>query len=319
MENKIASALWTYLSPVIVVTGLVGNVLTLITVLTRRCKKTSFTVMLAALAIADTVVLIVPLCRGWLRYAFGIIVENSGAIWCKLIWYLTYAPTHISVWLVSALTAERTFSVYFPTKVKVVCVPRTGLIVVAIIVAVVSVANVHLLFGFTIVHNQNITACAFSNVGYKHFFLRVFTWIDLVVGFIVPAGISITSNIATVVRFFKSTVTHTASSKDQNRQLLRLTILISTTFIFLYLPGLTYQIIRPYIFETSGSDWANDIDEVINTVFLNLIYLRHAINFLLYVFSGKRFRNELRKALCRSLSAVHPEPEHGNIQTSQIN
>ena len=110
--------------------------------------------------------------------------------------------------------------------------------------------------------------------------------------------------MATVVRFFKSTVTQTSISKDKNRQLLRITILISATFIVVYLPGLTCEITRPYIFKTAASDSANNVDEIINTAFLNLIYLSHAINFLLYVFSGKPFRNELKNALCRSLPAA---------------
>ena len=51
MESQLGRALWAYLTPVIVLTGLVGNVLTLITVLNKHSKKTSFTVILAALAI----------------------------------------------------------------------------------------------------------------------------------------------------------------------------------------------------------------------------------------------------------------------------
>ena len=308
MENKIASTLWIYLTLVIVVTGFVGNALTLITMINRHCKKTSFTVILAALAIVDIVVLIGPLCRGWMRYAFDFSVENSGTVWCRLIWYLVYAPAHISVWLVTALTAERTYSVYYPRKVKTVCVVKTGIIVVAIVVAILLVADAHLLFGFTLMENQNTTACTFTNHGYEDFFYQVFTWIDLVIGFIAPAATIFTLNIVTVVRFSNSSVALSEINKDKLRQLLRITSLISMTFIVLYLPGLIYQIIRPHIFETSADNWANETDEVINTVFLNLIYLSHAINFLLYVFSGKRFRNELRNAVCRSSTTVHPKP-----------
>ena len=308
MENKIASTLWIYLTLVIVVTGFVGNVLTLITMINRNCKKTSFTVILAALAIVDIVVLIGPLCRGWMRYTFDFSIENSGTVWCRLIWYLVYAPAHISVWLVTALTAERTYSVYYPRKVKTVCVVKTGIIVVAIVVAILLVADAHLLFGFTLMENQNTTACTFTNHRYEDFFYQVFTWIDLVIGFIAPAATILTLNIVTVVRFSNSSVALSEINKDKLRQLLRITSLISMTFIVLYLPGLIYQIIRPHIFETSADNWANETDEVINTVFLNLIYLSHAINFLLYVFSGKRFRNELRNAVCRSSTTVHPEP-----------
>ena len=312
MENKIAPTLWIYLNPVIVVTGVIGNMLTLITVFNSHSKKTSFTVILAALAIADVAVLTCALCRGWLRYAFDLSVENSGSVCCKLVWYFLYTPAHISVWLVTALTAERTFSVYFPAKFKAVCVPKTGLIVVATVVASFLVADGHLLFGFALIRNENSSVCTFTSPGYEDFFFRIFSWIDLVIGFIIPASVSLILNIVTVVRFHYTTVTLSTINKDKTRQLLRITTLISTTFIVLYLPGLLYQIIRPLIFETTSDKWANDTDEVISTLFLNLIYLSHAINFLLYVFSGKRFRNELRNALCRSSNEVRPEPQPKN-------
>ena len=321
MENKIAARLWTYLSPVIIVTGLVGNVLTLITFLNKRSKKTSFTVLLAALAIADIAVLSSSIFQVWVRYAFDIHVENSGVFWCKVYWYFAYVPPHISVWLVSALTAERTYSVYFPTKVKVFCVPKTGLIIVSIIVAVLLIADGHLLFGYTLVKIGNTTVCSFTNLEFEEFYLHIITWIDLGFFFILPATVIVILNIATVVRYSKSTIVQSAISKDKSRQLLRMTFLVSTAFIVLYSPGPVYMIVRPWIFgmsDISLSVLENPTDEVIIAVLFNLLLVIHAINFMLYVFSDKRFRNELRNALCRSLSTVHPVAEHGNIQNPWI-
>ena len=54
------------------------------------------------------------------------------------------------MWLVTVLAAERTFAVYFPLKVKKFCVTKTGVISVATIVALFTVADLHLLFGFTL-------------------------------------------------------------------------------------------------------------------------------------------------------------------------
>ena len=305
MESQLGRALWTYLTPVIVFTGLVGNVLTLITILNKQSKKTSFTVILAALAICDSAYL-VCICRAWLNNAFGVSLENSGVFWCKFIWYLLFTLPHISVWLVTVLAAERTFSVYFPLKVKEFCVTKTGIIIVATIVALFTVADLHLLFGFTLAESQNATdiVCTFTNHGYKNFFYLVFTWIDLGIGFILPAAASVSFNIITVVKFKKSSV---SAKRETVRQLIIITCLVSTTFIVLYFPALLYQIIRPYIFDLKTDQNDNSIDEFVNSLFLNMIFLSHAVNFLLYVFSGKRFRKELRQALCGSTNEVHPQ------------
>ena len=143
-------------------------------------KKTSFTVILAALAICDSAYL-VYICQLWLKNTFGVSLENSGVFGCKLAFYLIFTLPHISVWFVTVLAAERTFSVYFPLKVKKFCVTKTGVIIVATVVALFTVADLHLLFGFTLAEGQNATdrVCTFTNHGYMNFFHLVYTWIDL--------------------------------------------------------------------------------------------------------------------------------------------
>ena len=299
MESQLGKALWAYLTPVIVLTGLVGNVLTLITVLNKHSKKTSFTVILAALAICDSAYLVCWF-KPWLENTNGVSLENSGIVWCKLIWYLLFTLPHISVWLVTVLAAERAFSVYFPLKVKTLCVTKTGIIIAATIVALFAVTDLHLMFGFTLAESQNATdiVCTLTNNGYKNFFYLVYTWIDLVIGFILPAAASLSFNIVTVVKFRKSTMS--AKKRETVKQLIIIACLVSTTFIVLYFPALLYQLIRPYIFDLTVDKYGNSTDEVIHTLFVNTIVLSHAVNFILYVFSGKRFRQELRQALCGS-------------------
>ena len=125
------------------------------------------------------------------------------------------------------------------------------------------------------------------------------------IGFILPAAASLSFNIITVVTFKKSAVS--AKKRETMKQLIIITCLVSTTFIVLYFPGLLYQIIRPYIFDLKAVRYVNSIDEAVNSLFINLINLSHAVNFLLYVFSGKRFRKELRQALCGPTNEVHPQ------------
>ena len=314
MANKISSKLWTHLTAIILITGLIGNLLTLVTVLNKHSKKSSFSVLIAALAITDIIFLSSFPFNSWVRYAFGISLEDGAVIWCKLTFYVSYAAPHISVWLVSALTAERSFAVFFPTKVKVVCVPKMGLIVVAIIVGVLMVVNGHFLFGYTLIMMGNTTLCAFTSAKFEYFYLYTFTWIDLILGFILPAICIVSLNIATVVQCFKSTIAREDLRKGKSNHLLRIMFLVSAAFIVLYVPGILYLLIRPYIFDIRDSTamWANDTDEILNAVFLNLMFSNHAINFLLYVFSGRRFRNELRNAICWPSRAVHPASRSGN-------
>ena len=296
----------------IVTFGIVGNVLTLITVLNKRCKKTSFIVVIAALAITDTIVLIsAPL------YA---LMRNSAVFLCKLLTFCLYASRHISVWLVAVLTLERTFTVYWPIKVNSVCVPKTGFIVLAVVIATLLATDAHLLFGNTFISFGNKTECGFKNTAFENFYIFYFPWIDLTIGLILPAIVIIALNSAILVRVFNSTSALTTNTQadriNKNRHLLRMAFLISTAFLVLYLPRLIYKVSRPYIYKDTSLNRINETDANMSAVVSNLVLLNHGINFMLYIFSGNRFRNELRNTLCRSPATVGPEPGIKSIKTN---
>ena len=296
----------------IVTFGIVGNVLTLITVLNKRCKKTSFIVVIAALAITDTIVLIsAPL------YAM---MRSSAVFLCKLLTFCLYASRHISVWLVAVLTLERTFTVYWPIKVNSVCVPKTGFIVVAVAIATLLATDAHLLFGNTFIILENKTECGFKNTAFENFYIFYFPWIDLTIGLILPAIVIVASNSAILVRVFNSTSALTTNTQadrmNKNRHLLRMALLVSTAFLVLYLPRLIYKVSRPYIYKDTSLNRINETDANMSAVVSNLVLLNHGINFMLYIFSGNRFRNELRNTLCRPPATVGPEPGIRSIKTN---
>ena len=229
---------------------------------------------------------------------------------------------HISVWLVVTLTLERMFAVYCPSKVKDVCVPKTGFIVVAIVIAILFASDAHILFGITSITYGNKTGCGFTNTRFEKYYLFYFPWIDLTIGLILPAIVIIASNSAILVRVFKSTAALTTTTgtnrRDKNKQLVRMTLLVSTVFLILYLPRQLYIVSRPYIYELSDTAFAfaNETNANLSTVTANLALLNHGINFMLYTFSGKRFRNELRNTLCRSPATVAPELRIRSLQTN---
>ena len=315
-QPEVSPKPWLVLAPMActVTFGIIGNVLTLITVLNKRCKKTSFIVVIAALAITDTLVLVsAPL------YA---LLRSSAAFLCKFVTFCLHGSRHTSVWLVAVLTLERTLVVYFPSKVKNVCVPKTGFIVVAIVIATLLATDAHLLFGNTLITLGNKTECGFMNTAFENFYLFYFPWIDLTIGLILPAIVIVASNSAILVRVFNSTRALTTTTQAdriyKNRHLLRIAFLVSTAFLVLYLPRLVYKVSRPYIYELSDTalNFVNETDANVSAVVANIVLLNHGINFLLYIFSGKRFRSELRNTLCRSPATVGPQPGIRSIQSN---
>ena len=83
---------------------------------------------------------------------------------------------------------------------------------------------------------------------------------------------------------------------SQNRQILKSVMLISTSFLVCCSPYVLYLTIRPYIV---GLDVyfpvANSADELLSCVFGALMLVYYSLNFYIYVLTGKRFRENLKK------------------------
>ena len=122
-EYHIATWLWTYFAPTLLILGSAGNALSLAVL--RGCpsfRNSSVGFTLSALAVVDTGVLWVPLLRQWLLYATDDVVDLrcvTGPVGCKLHYVLSYFLSHLSSWTVVVVTVERTMFVGLPIVAKV--------------------------------------------------------------------------------------------------------------------------------------------------------------------------------------------------------
>ena len=297
---------WTYLPPVIVFVGTIGNVLSFIAVTNKHCKKSSFTTYIAAFAVVDTVFLFLVVLNSWLHFVFDIDLQEINTVSCKLIEFLILLFGHGSSWLIAALTVERTFCTYFPYKVKIVCRPRTGYIVIATIFLFLSALNLHELFGFGFEYHSesNRTDCSFINIRYENFVLYYFSWIEFALYFLLPVLVIIVGNSATVIRVFRTNTASLATSDvnrtRRNRHLLIITLLVSFSFIIFVSPVTLYFSLKPYLFEDADYFFSSSVaEDVVSTIVYHLGFMNHAINFFLYILSGKRFRRGLKAAFCQ--------------------
>ena len=310
--KNITLVIWTFAPPAIIIIGTIGNILSLLTVTYRHCRKSSFTVYLAALAITDTAYLYVSVLSEWLINAFDINFGSFRNIWCKMAFFLSFLASHASSWLIVALTFERTFCTYFPSKTKTVCVPRTGYIVVSTIIGVLLLMNVHLLYAVqgseVTVNNTFSTICEIDVPGYKTVYANIFAWVDLLIYFLLPVSIIVIANSATVVGILRrnsltaALTTVNSNRMKRNRYLLIITLLVSCAFVIFLSPVTIFLVVMPNIYEDIILFPAKDrnIIYLIFTALSNWSFLNHAVNFFLYILSGERFRRELKTFICKS-------------------
>uniref|UniRef100_A0A8W8KE29 G-protein coupled receptors family 1 profile domain-containing protein n=1 Tax=Magallana gigas TaxID=29159 RepID=A0A8W8KE29_MAGGI len=124
---KLKQNLILYVSPVLLVFGIIGNLLSFI-VLNGQTKKMSTYSYLSALAIMDLAVLIVGLLRLWVAEITGSSINDVSDVTCKLVQFLGYVCSDSSVWLIVTVTTER-YIAYKPSRTECEASPSFELLV----------------------------------------------------------------------------------------------------------------------------------------------------------------------------------------------
>ena len=310
---------WIYVPPIIILTGTVGNGLTLITIANEQTKKNSFVVHLGALAVADTAASYSTTLNAWLFYGLGIDIMLSEPS-CKIFGFLHHVCKMWSSLLVAALSVDRMVGVCWPQTRDRFSTPKSALIVVSCCLGFVLIINAHELYGFTIITVDNVTFCGYIDDKYATFFDIYFIWVDNSIYFILPTVVIIVSNTVTVRKVIITTkqAGHLMRSapairkriRDQ-RQVIITAITVSITFILLTSPYSILTIIRPYVFDSSDMFYVqSDVEFLVTSITAMLATLNYAINFFLYFVSGKRFREDLKAAFrCGRSSRVAPSED----------
>ena len=295
-EETAAVLSWTYVPPVIIILGTIGNLLTILAASAR--KLTSFTVYLASLAVADIFVLYTQTFNLWLENVFEIKLKLHSDILCKLHYFFIFLCPQISSWLIMCLTVERTICTFFSTRVRQFPGPKVGLIVVGSIVVGLCLLSGHALYGrglvFDRTHNFTLKACGFTEANYMDFYYRYWNTINFAIYFAIPFFIIVFGNSCTaftVYTSFRSIDSISESSatrmiRQKKRHVFLITLLVSLAFVVLVTP-------LPLLFLFNRVNTM----EFPAALFVHMLSLNHSINFFLYIMSGSRFRKDLKIAL----------------------
>ena len=106
------------ISIVLVLTGFIGNSLSMAVILRKRFRAQSTSVYLLALSIADTLCLLFPLTENIMQSpkVLGYDVENQSHSLCLFYNYIIFWIPHVSVWCCAAISVERIIVCHFPYK-----------------------------------------------------------------------------------------------------------------------------------------------------------------------------------------------------------
>lgn len=301
--------LWQVASPLLILLGTFGNILSILVISRSRFNKSSSSTYLLGLAVADLSVIYFGLLPYWVYYTFGLDIKHLSAFMCKVNWWFIYVTGDCSVYILTAITTERLLSTLYPYKSKLLCTKKLAKTVVVVVFTNALLINSHVLygFGFLEIESENATLvmpCVPISDAYDMFFSTIWTWIDLCKFSLIPFVILTTGNIGIILTVLKSKrkvksriFGKTSHGNDMTSNMSALLVSLNCIFILCTLPVCVYQIGQHFWVQEDDPWWA-----VVNL----FMYLNNSVNFFLYCLSGSRFRKEVKDLLSFKSSRVTP-------------
>lgn len=103
----LATELYRYLFPVILLLGTTGNCLSMVVLRRRAMRRGCSSVYLTSLAAVDTVVLYVSGLKTWVRIQTKFELMHVSDMTCRLVKYSFFSSSQLAAWIVVAVTIER--------------------------------------------------------------------------------------------------------------------------------------------------------------------------------------------------------------------
>ncbi|XP_052818202.1 growth hormone secretagogue receptor type 1-like [Mya arenaria] len=266
----------------------------------------------------DLLVLYIGLLKLWIAQ-FLINVEEVNRVFCKAAVFLGYMCSEVSVWLIVAVTIERTIVVLFPLKAPRICNAKYAKIGITSIIVLFTSLNFHFLWSvdlhYTYGNNTAVAECK-AKENFKYLVEHVWPWVDAALYaffpfvFIFVLNLTIIRNVISAKNARMMLRQHTFSAgrlgkqihqrqghREVSRRITWMLLAVSFTFLVTTLP------MNIYIIYISVTETPREIEplvkrKLIDTISEMLMYTNHSINFFLFCATGKKFRGQVRSMVC---------------------
>lgn len=305
------------LVPIVSISGVVGNVLSII-VLTHQSMKSSTNCYLTALSVADTLYIIFSATLSFKHYNHvGETVAYT--YWSPVATVLADMSSNVSVWLTVTLTIERYIVIRHPMNGRNVCSIHRAESIIALISVIVIALTVPEFFEREVVDSMDksnrttliVRYTDFSRnvhyaIGYYWFWVLSFTIVPLVVlcmlnTFLIYSIVQSTSVRRHLVATSKRYIRHDRHLGEQKITIMLVAVVV--VFIICQTPGAILLLYTIYLGDdVIAGDYRLRRDVLIAGNVVNLlIQVNAAVNFILYCILSAGFRRTWKRLFCRCL------------------
>ena len=301
---QIFSYLSLYYTPVLVLLGVLGNSLSAFVFLATRIRKHSCAVYCAALAISNTLFVVV-LAFIWL-VQFDVPVYNLDG-WCQFWTLVSCASSNLSSWYTLLLAVDRAITLHRPGLRKRICSPITAKLATALVGAFAISVSVNMSLTVDVLKiggggicipipalTHTLRILSRIDVFFNAFFIAVMTLVIDIIAIIGLRRAQITRQRSISARDFRPSTT---SLTRVDLQLTRTCLIVVTFYVILCLPSNAhrlYSTLHELIFPLATKDRTQIM---LHNMLQFVYYTAFVLNPFLYAFSLKAFRNSCKKIL----------------------
>ena len=279
--------LWRYGWPPLCMTGLVGNTLVLLVLRRDGLVRTSANVYLSALAVGDSLVLMVASVAVYPSKAWGWWLDDANRLACLVTWPVHYTLVNASTWFIVAFTVERCVVIRFPLLKLRLCTPRNAGLCCGSLLVLAFVKNIDLFFVYDLVIGTDLgDAICTVPLRYQDYVNKYRTMINFVMSSVIPTGVVLVCNWA-IIRTLRRDLMETAVRDTIVRHTTVMCLAVSFAFILCVVPA--------HVFQVNIPNWPMTLNNQYDAMWCLLLlrYANHAINLFLYSLTGAHFRCEL--------------------------
>ena len=278
--------IWRYGWPPLCMMGLVGNTLVLLVLRRDGLVRTSANVYLSALAVGDSLVLMVASVVVYPSRAWGWWFVDTSRLACHVVWPIEHTLAVGSIWIIVAFTVERCVVVRFPLLKLRLCTPRNAGLCCGSLLVLAFVNNIDLFFVQDLVDTDSGDVFCTTPLRYLDYVNYYRPMINFVTSCVIPIVIVIVCNWA-IIRTLRRDLMQTAARDSIVRHTTVMCLAVSFACIVCVAPV--------HVFYVTIPNWPMSLQDQYD-VLISLVLLRyanHAVNFFLYSLTGAHFRCEL--------------------------
>ena len=291
-----SSKLFLFTSVAFVIMGIIGNFINVI-VMSQYLRKYSSSVYIFVLAISDSAYLIsvflVDLLEPLKCYYFNetrIDFVNHNNFACKLFPYLQDLSSDYSSMIILCFSIERFIAVCKPIKVKIICRIKTVKFLCILLLLVISASTAPYKF---MMIGSYYHSCGID-LDYSVTTVLVIYIVELTVYKIVSGFMIVICNVLIIYQMIRKSGIEARGRKESSKHVTIILILISASYIVLYLPLLIHFILT----RLAHNDVISISYETLRVAgnCTGFLYIcAFSINFYLYSVGSKLFRQQLRE------------------------